>query len=102
MILAHPEPHPRAVQDDPGLAEYFAELGILLQGNLGCFGDSPTAFSRQTAEILLEEDHYFMLGTDLHSPDGMRQRIAGLNRVEEMAGMEKLKELTSANPMRLL
>jgi protein-tyrosine phosphatase len=101
VILAHPE-RMRAVQDDPDLAEYFAELGILLQGNLGCFGDSPTAFSRQTAEILLDEDRYFMVGTDLHSPDGMRQRIAGLQRIEEIVSKEQLQQLTHDNPMKLL
>jgi protein-tyrosine phosphatase len=101
VILAHPE-RMRAVQDDPNLADYFAELGILLQGNLGCFGDSPTAFSRRTAEILLEEDRYFMLGTDLHSLDGLPQRMTGLKRVEELAGTEKLKEFTIKNPSRLL
>jgi protein-tyrosine phosphatase len=101
VVLAHPE-RMRAVQDDPGLAEYFAELGILLQGNLGCFGDSPTAFSRKTAEILLEEDRYFMLGTDLHSIDSLPLRMSGLKRVEEITGGEKLKELTHMHPGRLL
>src|SRR4051812_14404445 len=47
VILAHPE-RMRAVQDDPKLAEYFAEIGVLLQGNLGCFTDSPDAFNRRT------------------------------------------------------
>jgi protein-tyrosine phosphatase len=101
VVLAHPE-RMRAVQDDLSLAEYFAELGILLQGNLGCFGDSPTAFSRKTAEILLEEDRYFMLGTDLHSLDGLPQRMNGLKRVEEIAGPGKVRELTCTNPGRLV
>jgi len=33
VILAHPE-RMRAVQDDPGLVDYFQSLGMYLQGNL--------------------------------------------------------------------
>ena len=38
VILAHPE-RMRAVQGDPELADYFADLGLLLQCNLQCLGD---------------------------------------------------------------
>src|SRR5205085_11164453 len=38
VILAHPE-RMRAVQDEPSVADRFAEMGILLQGNLQCFSD---------------------------------------------------------------
>lgn len=101
VVLAHPE-RMRAVQDDPDLAEYFAKLGILLQGNLGCFGDSPSSYSRQTAELLLNENRYFMLGSDLHSFDTLPQRMEGLKRVGQIAGGEKLRELTHEHPMQLL
>src|ERR1700733_2407622 len=45
VILAHPE-RMRAVQDEPALCERFAEMGILLQGNLQCFADRPDADTR--------------------------------------------------------
>ena len=45
VILAHPE-RMRAVQDQPEVVDHFASLGVLLQGNLQCFGDKPEAMTR--------------------------------------------------------
>jgi tyrosine-protein phosphatase YwqE len=101
VILAHPE-RMRAVQDGPKICDYFAKLGILLQGNLGCFSDSPEAYTRRTAERLLAEDRYFMVGSDLHSIDTLPPRMEGLKRLEELAGPEKTRELNYANPMKLM
>jgi len=101
VILAHPE-RMRAVQSDPALADYFAELGILLQGNLQCFGDPPHAETRQVAEQYLAEKRYFMLGSDLHNLKSLPIRIAGLYRVMELVGEDGAWELTSTNPSKLL
>ena len=46
VILAHPE-RMRPVQADPSLADRFAEMGVLLQGNLQCFSDPPGAPTRK-------------------------------------------------------
>jgi protein-tyrosine phosphatase len=101
VILAHPE-RMRAVQSDPDLADYFAELGLLLQGNLQCFGDPPHAETRRVAEQFLGEGRYFMLGSDLHNLKSLPVRIAGLHRVLETAGEEMTWRLTSTNPRQLL
>ena len=101
VILAHPE-RMRAVQEHPELADYFAALGVLLQGNLQCFGDARGAATRQTAERLLAEDRYFALGSDLHNPQTMPVRMAGLARVAEAIGEDVLDRLTRENPSRLL
>jgi protein-tyrosine phosphatase len=101
VVLAHPE-RMRAVQADPPLADYFAELGILLQGNLQCFGDPPHAETRRVAEQFLREKRYFMLGSDLHNLKSLPIRVAGLYRVIEMIGEEGAWELTSTNPRQLL
>jgi protein-tyrosine phosphatase len=101
VILAHPE-RMRAVQVDPGLADYFAELGLLLQGNLQCFGDPPHADTRRVAERYLAEERYFMLGSDLHNLKSLPIRMAGLKRATELAGEEAVWQLTSTNPCRLL
>ena len=101
VVLAHPE-RMRAVQTDPALADYFAELGLLLQGNLQCFGDPPHADTRRVAERYLAEGRYFMLGTDLHNLKSLPVRMAGLKRATELAGEEAVWELTSTNPSRLL
>ncbi|MDB5171796.1 MAG: hypothetical protein JWN51_569 [Phycisphaerales bacterium] len=100
-ILAHPE-RMRAVQDDPGLADYFAEMGILMQGNLQCLGDPPTTQTRQVAEQFLAEDRYFMLGSDLHNLKSLPLRLKGLRRAIEAVGEDKVRQLTWDHPKQLL
>jgi protein-tyrosine phosphatase len=101
VILAHPE-RMRAVQDDPRLADYFAELGILLQGNLQCFNDRPDAAPRITIERFVAEDRYFFFGSDLHNPESLNMRLRGLRRAIELAGMERVRKMTVENPKILL
>jgi protein-tyrosine phosphatase len=101
VILAHPE-RMRAVQDDPALADYFSDVGVLLQGNLQCLGDAPTARTRQIAERFLREGRYFMLGTDLHGLETLAPRLAGLRQAIEMVGSDAIDRLTKENPAKLL
>jgi protein-tyrosine phosphatase len=101
VILAHPE-RMRAVQDDPALADYFAELGLLLQGNLQCFNDRPEAAPRITVERFLAEDRYFLLGSDLHNPETLNLRLRGLKRAIELAGPKRVRKMTVENPKVLL
>jgi len=101
VILAHPE-RMRAVQEQPELADHFAEMGMLLQGNLQCFGDPPHSATRQTAERFLAEGRYFAVGSDLHNPKTLGVRLAGLRRVREAVGEGGLNTLTRENPKKLL
>jgi protein-tyrosine phosphatase len=101
VILAHPE-RMRAVQDKPNLADYFADLGLLLQGNLQCFGDPPEAHTRRVAEQYLLEGRYFMLGSDTHNPQSMPIRINGLRNATALAGEDVIRKLTADNPRKLL
>lgn len=102
-ILAHPE-RMRAVQDDPGLADYFEEIGVLLQGNLYCLIESDLAprSATRTAEQFLTEGRYFLLGSDCHKPDTLPVRFAGLRRAVELAGPAAVERLTVLNPQSLL
>ena len=101
VILAHPE-RMRAVQLDPGLANYFTDIGLLLQGNLQCLGDPPRAATRQVAERYLLENRYFMLGMDLHEFSSLPLRLAGLENTIKIAGPAAVDRLTIQNPMKLL
>ena len=101
VILAHPE-RMYAVQNDPAIADHFAELGMLLQCNLQCLGDPPHAATRKTAEQYLAENRYFMLGSDLHNLTSLPLRLRGLSRAVELLGEEKVGELTRDNPKKLL
>ena len=101
VILAHPE-RMKAVQTEPQLADYFEELGVLLQGNLQCFSDEPGDATRVTVERYLKEDRYFLLGSDLHNYRTLGVRLNGLQRAIELAGEEKVNRLTRQNPRTLM
>jgi len=101
VILAHPE-RMRAVQLDPDLARRFADMGVLLQGNLQCFADHPDANPRLIAEQYLLEGRYFLLGSDTHNVEGLRSRLQGLNNAIALAGQQLIDRLTCENPRKLL
>jgi protein-tyrosine phosphatase len=100
-VLAHPE-RMEAVQRQPELADYFAEIGLLLQGNLQCFSDPPGFPTRLTVERYLREGRYFMLGSDLHNLASLPMRLDGLKRAIELAGEQTINRLTIDNPRSLL
>jgi protein-tyrosine phosphatase len=100
VILAHPE-RMRAVQDMPELCEQFAEMGILLQGNLHCLSDPPRTGTRRTGEKLLTENRYFLLGMDLHNLTSLPGRIEGLKIARELIGEKMVDQLTKINPRKL-
>lgn len=100
-ILAHPE-RMKAVQDDPSLADRFAEMGLLMQGNLQCFADPPGTPTHDVAARFLAEGRYFMLGCDLHRIESLPYRLQGLARAKDLAGEKRVYELTAINPLQLL
>lgn len=103
VILAHPE-RMKAVQDDPDLADYFADLGLLLQGNMYCLVESEFAprGATRVAQLFLHESRYFILGSDCHKPETLPVRFAGLRKAIDIVGAAKVDELTMTNPRRLL
>lgn len=101
-IIAHPE-RMRAVQDDSEhLADWFAQIGLLMQGNLQCLSDPEEWATRQLVERYLRNGRYFTLGSDTHKPDSLPCRMAGLRRAIEIAGEQEIHRLTVENPRRLL
>jgi protein-tyrosine phosphatase len=101
VILAHPE-RMKAVQLQPELADHFADLGLLLQGNLQCFADLPGAATRTIAEKYLSEGRYFLLGSDLHRMKSLPQRLAGLQLAIDRVGAAAVHQVTVENPRQLL
>ena len=101
VIVAHPE-RMRAVQDKPELADKFQEAGLLLQGNLQCFGDAPNSYTRRLAERYIREGRYFLLGSDTHNVAGLDIRLRGLETAINLVGDAEIWRLTRDNPMKLL
>ena len=100
LVLAHPE-RMKAVQDEPGLADAFAERGVLLQGNLQCFSDPPGSATYRVATQYLREGRYFLLGCDLHRIETLGVRLDGLKHAIELGGEKLVSELTVTNPRKL-
>lgn len=100
-VLAHPE-RMRAVQDNPQLCEVFADLGVLLQGNLQSFSDAPSTHTRRVAEKYLVENRYFVLGSDTHNVAGLSSRMSGLQNAIDRVGREKIDRLTITQPRAML
>lgn len=101
VILAHPE-RMAAVQREPQLADYFAKLGLLLQGNLQCLSDPFRSLTRQTIDRFLHEGRYFAIGSDTHGLDGLPARLEGLVRLKQIVNERTLHTLLVANPSQLL
>ena len=101
VILAHPE-RMAAVQNQPDLADVFADLGLLLQGNLQCFSDPIGSQTRRTVERFLLEGRYFLLGSDLHNLLSLPMRLEGLKRATDLVGQDATDRLTVHNPRELL
>jgi tyrosine-protein phosphatase YwqE len=101
IILAHPE-RMKAVQVQPALSDRFAEMGLLLQGNLKCLSDPLDTPTRTLGEKFLLEGRYFLLGTDLHRLDSLPGRLEGLARAIELVGDAAVNRLTVENPRGLL
>ena len=92
----------RAVQEQPELADCLAEMGVLLQGNLQCFGDPPHSATRQTAERFLAEGRYFALGSNAHNPKTMAVRMAGLGDWGGGGGRGSSRYAHAGNPGKLM
>lgn len=101
LVLAHPE-RIKAIQDDPATLERFTELGVKLQLNSWCLMDPVGTPIRTTAQRMLEEGRYFLLGTDLHNAVSLQKRIQGVARAEEIIGTAAVEQLTIINPRKLV
>jgi protein-tyrosine phosphatase len=101
VILAHPE-RMRAVQAEPDLADYFDEIGVLMQGNLQCLSDPHGSATRVTVELYLEQGRYFIVGSDLHNLRTLDLRLNGLKRAIDLVGEKAIDRLTIENPRKIL
>jgi len=77
-------------------------MNLLCLGNLQCMGDAPGTRTRKLAEHLLKNHRYFVLGSDLHRPDTLGLRLAGLKNAIDLMGAEEIDRLTVINPRKLI
>ncbi len=101
-ILAHPERY-RFVHQDPSFIYDLIDNGVLMQVNyasiIGWYGQK----SEILAKKFLESNMISFLGSDVHRPNTIYPKIPEiLEIIEEIIGKEKLFELTTLNPNRVL
>ena len=101
LVLAHPE-RIKAIQDDPATVDRFAELGVKLQLNSWCLMEPVGTPIGSTAQRLLEEGRYFLIGTYLHNATTLQKRLDGVTRAEEIVGQQAVEQLTITNPQKLV
>ena len=101
-ILAHPERY-RFVQQDPSLIYELIDTGVLMQSNyasiIGWYGEKAEILAKK----FLESNMISFLGSDVHKPNTIYPRIPEiLEKIEGIIGKEKLYELTTLNPKKVL
>lgn len=101
VILAHPE-RLGLIQTDLSAISRLQDMGVLFQGNLYCFADTPGELTREVADRMLQEKQYFMLGGDLHREDSLASRFKGFDLVLAGQGVKRVTKLLRDNPATLL
>jgi protein-tyrosine phosphatase len=100
-IVAHPE-RIGVFQRDTAALRQVREAGLLLQLNAYCLVDPEGSPTRRVAERLLDEDAYFLIGSDLHQRGGLDQRLRGLEAARRKLSPATFKAMTHDNPKRVL
>ena len=101
-VLAQPERYPH-VQKEPRIGLRLAERGIVLQVTIGSFSGVFGKRPKRTAELLLRLGAVHLVATDAHSAGHRMAAVpAGLRRLEELVGRDRLDQLTRTAPLALM
>ena len=101
-VLAHPERY-SYIQKDIEYAEKLHEKGVLFQSNYGSFVDIYGKQIKKTVIKLLKNNLIDFLGSDVHRPNTIYPVVEeSLTIIEEIAGKQKLNELTITNPKKII
>lgn len=102
LIIAHPERY-SYVQKNYKILNELVDMGILFQANYGsCIGQYGKE-AEKTLKKLLKANMISFFGTDCHREGSVYGKMPEiLKKLEKMVGREKLEELTTINPQKLL
>ncbi len=101
-IIAHPERY-EMVQNNPNIAVEWVKKGVLLQSNYASIIERYGRKCKQTLLKLLEANAIHFLGTDCHRPDTIYTQMEEIiSEFEKEIGKEKLEELSTVNPKKVL
>lgn len=102
LIIAHPERY-SYVQKNYKVLNELADMGVLFQANYGsCIGQYGKE-EEKTLKKLLKANRISFFGTDCHRTGSVYEKMPEiLKKLEKMIGKEKLEELTTTNPQKLI
>ena len=100
-ILAHPERLSIPTNLRQRLRELSSE-GVLLQGNFRCLTGAEGLLAQTQIQQWLSEGCYSFLAVDMHRPDTLPSRLAGLSILEQDRGPNFIDDLTRTSPRELI
>ena len=101
-VIAHPERY-AYVQEEIEYVEELAEMGALFQSNYGSIIGMYGEKAKKTVKKLLKQDLIQFLGSDVHRTEQIYPKIPKiLKKLSKIVSQEKLEELTTLNPQKVL
>lgn len=101
-VLAHPERY-SYIQNNPNVLNELIEKGVLLQSNYGSIIGQYGEKARVIVTKMFENNMVHFLGSDVHRENTVYTNIPKiLEKIEEIIGNKKLKEITDKNPKLVL
>lgn len=96
-VLAHPE-RLGCVDELFDRLDSLADRGILLQGNFKPLTGDEGPRNAAVGRRLLDEDRYDLMALDMHDPESLPPRFAGLELVARDYGQDRLQHLIETAP----
>ena len=99
-ILAHPERI--GIHDLPERLTRLTDRGVLLQGNFRCLNGDEGFLADQWVRRFLLEKRYTFMAVDMHRPDSLESRLAGIEIVREEFGGDVLDQTLVLAPRQYI
>lgn len=102
VIVAHPERY-NVVKENINYAKELIEKGCLLQCNFGSIVDIYGKQARKTIKKLLKLDLVTFLASDTHRPQTVYKMMPEIiKKLKKVISEEKIHELTTENPKKII
>ena len=101
-VLAHPERMGLDAAELEAVLSALEKRGIGLQGNLNSLSGGEGPVASNLSWRLLKENRYRFLASDMHRPESLDGRLAGLDLLEQTLGQAALKPLLEDRPRALV
>lgn len=101
-IIAHPERY-SYVQKDINYIKELTQMGALLQANYGSIIGMYGNKAEKTVKKLLKNDEIQFLGSDVHRPGQVYDKMPKImKKLKKTISEDKIEELTTINPQKVL